>query len=238
MIRALPLAACLMVCAAGSALAQTSCPVPNLLQNNTTADATQVMSNFNTLSSCTANLMAAIGFPGGAAPFNLSVPGTFFTTDTRSIAITTDGSANTGRSQSGLTANQIYEYAIGPGSVPAPSYDAMRGIAQHNAGSTVLDVNGVAGYVLNQNARSGSAQVSSALKGIGVCAANNTSCWGVDTILSDAKGTTDPSSYTGVSLYNEFDYEVKNASTSVGGTQLRAITFQLCNDRESGFEPG
>ncbi len=58
------LAACLMMCAAGSAFAQAPlCPVPYILQNGTIADASQVMANFNTLSTCISNVGG-----GAAAP--------------------------------------------------------------------------------------------------------------------------------------------------------------------------
>lgn len=141
----------------------------------------------------------------------------------KTTAITADGSPGTGISRTdgsfglgaGYSAEQIYEWSIGPGTTPAPSYDGLRGVAVNTVGSTVLDVNGVGGYVVNNNARSGPAQVSSGLKGIAVCSANNSSCWGVSTILSDNKGIV-ASAGTGKALYNEFDYQVTSADTTVG----------------------
>jgi len=124
----------------------------------------------------------------------------------------TDGSFPLG----GYSAQQIYEWAIGTGSAAALSADMLRGVAVHAAGSTVLDVNGTAGYVVNLNAASGSAQVSSGLKGIAVCAANNAHCWGVDTIVTDSKGTSDATAYTGESLFNEFDYNVNKTGSTIG----------------------
>jgi len=136
------------------------------------------------------------------------------TTDTYALTATdrTDGSFPLG----GYSAQQIYEWAIGTGSVAAPSADMVRGVAVHTAGSTVLDVNGTAGYVVNLNAASGSAQVSSGLKGIAVCAANSAHCWGIDTIVTDSKGTSDATAYTSESLFNEFDYNVNKTGTTIG----------------------
>src|SRR5215472_924532 len=136
------------------------------------------------------------------------------TTDTYALTATnrTDGSFSLG----GYSAQQIYEWAIGTGSAAALSADMLRGVAVHAAGSTVLDVNGTAGYVVNLNAASGSAQVSSGLKGIAVCAANNAHCWGVDTIVTDSKGTSDATAYTGESLFNEFDYNVNKTGSTIG----------------------
>lgn len=147
---------------------------------------------------------------------NISHIGTIATQDNQANPIGVDGSPLTGVSQPGLTANQIYEWSIGPGSIPAPSYDGVRGIAQNVLGSSVLDVNGVAGYVYNTNTISGGAQVSSALKGIAVCGADNSSCWGLDTITTDNTGQV-LSAGTGRFLFNEFDYNVTSPNTTVGG---------------------
>lgn len=139
-------------------------------------------------------------------------------TDSKTSAITADGGALAVMSKSGITAEQIYEWAIGPGSNPAPSYDGIRGVVEQPLGSTVLDVNAVAGYVVNRNTRAGSpaTQVTGALKGIGVCAVDDSSCWGIFTILADNEGIN-LSAGTGRFLFNEFDYNVTSPNTVIGG---------------------
>lgn len=136
-------------------------------------------------------------------------------TDSKSAAIAADGAGITAISKSGITAQTIYENTIGPGNVAAPSYDAVRGVADQPIGSTALDVNGVAGYVVNRNSHAGPAQVSGGLKGIAIAAADNSSVWGMFTIVSDKEGQA-VSAGAGRSLYNEVDYVVNSPGTTVG----------------------
>ena len=189
------------------AAAQLGCvPNPNLTPQSNTPPGyvngcPMPASVFNALSpqsmSANSNLLGAIAVDGGA------------------VTATNNASGGPFGLGGGYSAQQIYEWAIGPGSTPAPSWDAVRGVGVHNSSSTDLDVNGTAGYVVNLNAHNGSAQVSSALKGIGVCAVNNCSTWGLDTILTDNEGQT-LSSGTGRNLYNETDYNVTSPNTTIG----------------------
>jgi hypothetical protein len=194
------------------------CPLPASGLNNLATSIANLTTTVNTKGNVFAPSAATA--VGEVASFNnttgsLLRQGAAQITDNKAGSITADGSAMTGVSQAGLTANQIYEWSIGPGSTPAPSYDGVRGVASQVAGSTVLDVNGIAGYAVNYNPRSGSAQVSGGLKGISVCAANNTSCWGQFAIVADGLGTSGPA-LSGVALFHEYDYNVRNAGTTVG----------------------
>ncbi len=60
-IKALVVVGLLHLAAVGTSLAQTCSTVPNNLTNGTTADATQVMANFNALTACLGNMRGYIG---------------------------------------------------------------------------------------------------------------------------------------------------------------------------------
>lgn len=134
-----------------------------------------------------------------------------------SSAITADGYGLLGRGNSSLSSNNIYEGAIGPGSNPAPAWDALRGVAISPSGSSVLTTTGVAGYVQNDTVQ-GSNGFSGAVGvfGVGISDADNTSTWGIDTICTDHNGQV-LSTGVGRACFNEFDINVTSPNTTVSG---------------------
>ena len=149
-------------------------------------------------------------------------------TDSQTAARTTDGSVVAGASTQAITADEIYEGAIGPGGVPAPGWDAVRGVMDSPPGTTVLTSTGVAGYIKNRTVQGafGTNNYSGgvALFGVGISAADNTSTWGIDTICSDNVNQV-LSSGVGRACYNEFDFNMTSPNSTasgliIGGTWL------------------
>lgn len=198
---------------AGPALADNCVTLPHTLLNGTVADAAQVMADFNSIVTCVNN------------PNTLWDTGNFSITDSKSTAIVADGAAIKGASVSGTTANQIYNWTQNAAPGTLNTYDAGRFVAVNQPGSTVFEVQGVAGYVLNNNSTGATSQAV-AVWGNADCAVSGSQCWGLATIVSDQiPGATGTNTHTGVFLYNEFDLNVTSASTSgamlqLGGTAL------------------
>jgi hypothetical protein len=140
-------------------------------------------------------------------------------------AISSDGYGLLGRGNSTLTSNAIYEGAIGPGSNPAPAWDALRGVAVSPVGTSVLTTTGVAGYVQNDTVQGANGFTGAvAVFGVGISDADNTSTWGIDTICSDHMNQV-LSTGVGRACYNEFDLNMTSPNSVasgliIGGTWL------------------
>ena len=138
-------------------------------------------------------------------------------------AVSTDIASLTSKSETAAVAEDIYEGVIGPGGVPAPTFDAVRGVMISPAGTTVIGSSAVAGYIQNrtvqgtfgQNTFSGGV----ALLGVGISDADNTSTWGLATIVSDR---TNQAVATGLGrfCFNEMDFNITSPDTTVSGLIL------------------
>jgi hypothetical protein len=117
-----------------------------------------------------------------------------------------------------LTANSVLQGALGCASagVLCSTADAVRGIATATPGSTILGVNGVAAYVVNEQVSTGNGQNTVGFFGIAESAVNNAKTWGINTVLID-NTTQTLSSGTGRAVLNEFDYNITSPNTSVTG---------------------
>ena len=106
------------------------------------------------------------------------------------------------------------------------TYDAVRGVVDLHALSTISNAQGVAGYVLNDTVPIGQNTAGPALSGTSVCAANGSNCWGIVTLTSDnTVGNTGVTDGTGKNIENEFDLNITSPNTSgtglnIGGTAL------------------
>lgn len=109
------------------------------------------------------------------------------------------------------TSQSIYD-GVYPG---ATYFEAINGVAQINAGSTIEGITGIAGYVQNNVATKNAV----GLFGCGVATVNSAAVWGINTLVQDsavrAAGTG-----TGRTLINEFDFNVMNPGTSVIGCSV------------------
>jgi hypothetical protein len=141
-------------------------------------------------------------------------------------SLTTDGAVLYGNTQSAVTASQIAIWAYGPQPTNEMGFDAVRGVAVQQPGTTLPLVNGVAGYVVTRQAITPglSAPTGCALWGMGVADVAGASVWGIGTLLTDNSGQT-VSSGGGRNLYNELDFNFTNPNStgiglSLGGTSL------------------
>src|ERR1700730_1360991 len=144
-------------------------------------------------------------------------------TDLFSSPISMDRAIFTARSQSGATAQEIFNQSVMSGNTTLfQSYDPFRGISIAPPRSTVNTISGLAGYTLNNTVPSGQRSQTVSLFGIGVCSVNNSQCWGVDTIVSDNPSVTNTgvTSGTGKYLYNEFDLSITSPNTRGAGLQI------------------
>lgn len=140
-------------------------------------------------------------------------------------AVSADTYAISGRSNSSITSNLIYEGAVGPGTNPAPAFDAVRGVANSPAGTSVLTTSGVAGYVQNDTVQGANGFTGAVgVFGVGISDADNTSTWGIDTICSDHTNQV-VSTGVGRACFNEFDFNMTSPNSTasgliIGGTWL------------------
>jgi hypothetical protein len=153
-------------------------------------------------------------------------------TDSLYSSISADRGIFTAVSQSGTTAQAIYNQAVMSGNPTLfQSYDPFRGISVASPGSTVNTITGLAGYTLNNTVPKGQRSQTASLFGAGVCSVNYSQCWGLDTIVSDnpTASNTGVTSGTGKYLYNEFDLSISSPKTrgaglQIGGTALPTST--------------
>ena len=134
------------------------------------------------------------------------------------------------------TPNSIYN-AISPA---IEHFDALNGVTQIAAGSTIGHATGVAGYVINNDS---SPSNGVGLFGCGIAAVNGAHVWGINTLLQDAP-TRAVGTGTGRILVNELDFNVMNPATeliglSIGGNSLAQPTVAdgfVCNVLGTGFK--
>jgi hypothetical protein len=157
-------------------------------------------------------------------------------TDSFYSPISMDRGIFTALSQSGTTAQALFNQSVMSGSPTLfQSYDPFRGVSIAPPGSTVNTITGLAGYTLNNTVPSDQRSQTVSLFGVGVCAVNNSQCWGVDTIVADNSNATNTgvTSGTGKYLYNEFDLNITSPNTrgaglQIGGTALpTSITLDI-----------
>lgn len=139
---------------------------------------------------------------------------------TSTAAIVADGAGFNTKPNGTTTANQVYQM-IFPG---ATSYDAVRGMATATLGSTTTGVTGIAGYVLDLNPVSGVSQSAEAIFGVGTTGVNGAALWGINTLIMDNTSYA-VSTWTGVVLKNEFDFNVTSTSTVVQGLVLTGASL-------------
>ncbi len=136
-----------------------------------------------------------------------------------------------------LTAARMYSCAISANcATSVTAADAVRGIATNTAGTTTpFTIDGVAGYTLNNTAPASGQAVTAALFGIGICAVNNSNCWGSDTIVSDNLGLN-TSAGTGRSLFGgEADLQITSTGTSGAGFQIGGTWLVQPSSAPNGF---
>lgn len=113
------------------------------------------------------------------------------------------------------SAHIIYNSACGG----CTTADAVRGVAISPNGAGVTSVNGVASYVENQNPTSASSNTANAVGLFSVITSgtNNANNWGINTNVED-------SGYSGVNLYNEFDFNIGNSQTMLNGLIIQGAS--------------
>ena len=153
-------------------------------------------------------------------------------------AITSDTTQLTvGLNNPTMTASHIFNCTLSAGCASTSfNADAIRGVATNTAGSTApFIVNGVAGYVYNNQPGNAGYNVTAALDGFSVCAANGSQCWGIDTLQIDNSLGLQVSAGTGRALYNEFDFNVTSTGTTGTGLQLAGIWLAQPTGGVNGF---
>ncbi len=137
------------------------------------------------------------------------------------------------------SANSIYN-AIFPS---VNHFDAVQGIIDIAAGSTIEHAVGVSGYVRNKSPSATTGTNGVALFGCATAEANDAAVWGINTLLQDS-ATRAVGTATGQILVNELDFNVMNPDTqiiglSIGGNSLAqsssAIGF-IVNSLGTGFK--
>ncbi len=210
------------------AIAANAAPMIYRQYNATPGDGSAIYS-WQGSSTCTDNALTCIkpGSNPATGRWVLSTTvaaGASTATDNRAAAITTQGAAMAGAGDPSLSAMTIANAAfLIPSGIQI--YDGMRGVVHGVAGSTINLVNGVSGYVQNDQVIGGGGfPTSSALFGAGVSASDGAITWGVNTLLSDSTGTA-VSAGTGRGLNNEFDFNVTSPNTTVTGLLLQGSSL-------------
>jgi hypothetical protein len=200
------------------ALAANAAPMIYRQYNVVPGDGSAIYS-WQSFSTCTDDALTCVkpssNPPAGRWVLSTTVAaGASTATDNRVAALTTQGAALAGSSAPGLSAMTIANAAfIIPSGIQI--YDGIRGVAHGVAGSTTNLVNGVSGYVQNDQAIAPSGfPTSVALFGAGVSASDGAITWGLNTLLSDST-STGISTGTGRGLNNELDFNITSAGTTV-----------------------
>lgn len=111
---------------------------------------------------------------------------------------------------------------------PSPvysNYDGLRGSAVALSGTTVTNVNGVAGYVFADVASAGTSKNAVALFGSASSAVNGAATWGVNTISTDNNAQAS-SAFTGNILQGyEADFNVTSTSTDIFGITVEGASI-------------
>lgn len=161
----------------------------------------------------TVGFSAAVSFSGGA---------TISIANTGVGALTTDQAQINSQLNGASTGAQIFQMIIGcPSCLNA---DAVRGVATATNGSTTTNVNGIAGYVLNQNVSGGLGQNAVAVFGVGIGVPNGASTWGINVNLTDSITPGVVSAGTGKFLNNEYDFNITSPNTQVNGLILQGAS--------------
>jgi hypothetical protein len=149
--------------------------------------------------------------------------------DNKTAPITADGYTVESASQGGTLAQTIFNQAVMSGnSTLYQSYDAIRAVANAPANSTVNTITGVGAYTVNNTVPVGQRSQSVSLFGIGVCQVDHSSCWGLDTIVSDNPTPTNTGVTTATGKFMaalEGDLNITSPNTDganlvIGGTAL------------------
>lgn len=182
------------------------------LTAGTPADGTVTTASFNSSLSSLATLAAIT-----AQQADNLVTSSDFVGNLLSVGVLAPPLTHTGGKESftvkfgDATSQSIYD-GVYPG---ANYFEAINGVAQINAGSTIEGITGIAGYV--QNNVSGKNAVG--LFGCGVATVNGAAVWGINTLIQDS-ATRVVGTGTGRTLINEFDFNVMNPATSVIGCSV------------------
>ncbi|MDS0849320.1 hypothetical protein [Burkholderia cenocepacia] len=170
----------------------------------------------------------------GNATVNSAITGaaTMQLSGTSSAALTTDQSQLTAQlNNPTATAHAIYGAAVGAAGQPVFDAAAVRGVATQTPGSTNWTVDGISGFVLNQQAGGNATQSAVGVFGVNICAVDHCQSWGMSSITSDAYGFTGPTTGVGRQLYgNESDLNVSSPNTNgiayfAGGTALTPSAY-------------
>lgn len=170
---------------------------------------------------------------GGSAAFTL--PSSVI----QSISMpTTGGGVGFASQMTSLTGSQAYQLIGGP-----PLYDVLDGVGILAPGSTIWQLNGVAGYVRNQQGQSGGGINAVAVYGQTTCEVNGSACWGINTNVRDDAGPTSPGTGTGRLISNEYDFSISQTGSGVVGSgvggssvaQPSSAVGYLCNSLGTGI---
>lgn len=119
--------------------------------------------------------------------------------------------------QSGVVGEDIYKQTSTYG---GPwNWDALSGVAIAPAGTALLAVHGIAGYVRNQMVSTGPTRNGVGVLGVCVAEVNSSNCTGINTILTDNTSQI-VSAHTGQVMTNEFDFNVTSPNTIISGLVL------------------
>lgn len=113
------------------------------------------------------------------------------------------------------TPTSVYE-------IPYPAithYDGFASTLEVEAGSNLIHMSALSGYIRNKIAVSGIERNSVALFGVGTAEVNSAATWGINTLLQD-NSTRAVGALTGVILVNELDFNVMCPGTTVIGLSL------------------
>ncbi|MBN3833163.1 hypothetical protein [Burkholderia sp. Ac-20344] len=224
---------------ATAALAQTF-PVQNLQVNgNATLGANVSVTGGTVDGVAIGNTTAATGkFTTLNATGPSTLNGAVASQGTSTAALTTDQAQVTAQLNN-ATATAEYIYGAAIGAVGQTVYDAagIRGVATQTAGSTNWTVDGLSGFVLNNQAGGTATKSAVGVFGVNICAVDNCQSWGMDSIVTDTLGFTAATTGVGRQLYgNESDLNVSSPNTNgiayfAGGTALTSgaylVGFQL-----------
>jgi len=147
-------------------------------------------------------------------------------TDSKTTPIISEGYALGAFSQSGITANSIYQMTTNS---PVNTYDAVRGVADQLSGSSITGVNGIAGYVLNNNPSTAGSNNAVSIFGVGIAAVDGASSWGINTVLSDNTSYM-TSVGSGRTIYGaELDFNNTSSANNVVGVLLAGASLAQPN---------
>ncbi len=155
-------------------------------------------------------------------------------TDNKTGAITTDSSAFQGASRAGITAAQIY--GMTTAFRPLFTYDTVRAVTEATAGSGggLINVNGVASYLLNNMSAFSGIQNATAFFGVTANGTPGSFSWGINTVSTDTT-VSEISGVAGMQVKGaEFNLNINRPDTTGWGIGLVGASFV----QPTGFFPG